>query len=153
MESKICWSELLSNHLRICVFFFLEKGSALASRRAEEEWKGLVLSPSVALKDPGQSLAKSWYNISRYINFLYLFLKAHLRSWLGTNLSVLEFIWALYQNSCMCPKTRLPFPHLIENIWYKRTQWYLLWTECMCPPQIHSLKSYLLIWWWLEEQL
>ena len=112
----------------------------MASRRAEEGWKGLVLSLIVALKDPGQSLAKSWYNISRYINFLHLLLKAHLRSWLETNLSVLEFIWALYQNNCMCPKTCLPFPYLMENIWYKRTQWYLLWTECMCPPQIHSLK-------------
>lgn len=53
MESRICWDELLSNHLRICVFNFFLVGERqhFEVQRADEEWKVLVLSLIVALKD------------------------------------------------------------------------------------------------------
>lgn len=58
------------------IFSLLEKGSTLKSSSADEEWKVLVLSLIVALKDLDDP-QQNHVPISRYIHFLYSLLEAH----------------------------------------------------------------------------
>lgn len=145
MESKICWAELLSNHLRICVFNFPFWSKAVLwspEEQMRDGKKGLVLSPNVALKDPALPSAKARSNIEGP-QFPFPFSWCSFKRLVRKQTSLCYHSFGLCtQTSCMHTDNFQPFLHLIENTWQKRTQWCFLWIECVLPKPIFWSPSY-----------